>query len=57
MQTAEQTEKETKFWTSMVEMKEKMEKFKRQRTSHKNFQFTLKKEEIRIAKDMAKSFV
>ena len=56
-QTIKQAEKEIKFWSLMLELKEKMIEINRQRTSHKNFQFTLKKEETKIAKNMAKSFV
>ena len=56
-QTIKQAEKEIRFWVLMVEMKEKIEKFKKQRMSHKNFQSALKTEEIRIAKNMAQKFV
>lgn len=56
-QIVEQTEKETKFWTSMIEMKEKMNEVSKQRKIHEKLKSALKTEEIKIEKDMAREFI
>ncbi|MCK5591965.1 MAG: hypothetical protein KAI72_08420 [Candidatus Pacebacteria bacterium] len=56
-QTVEQTEKETKFWTSMIEMKEKMNEVSKQRKMHEKLKSALKTEEIKIEKDMVREFI
>ena len=56
-QTTKEAEEKIKFWSLMIEMKEKMTEINRLRKTHKKIEIKLKKAETGIAENMAQQFV